>query len=323
MAHKFAEEISITTELVCSPRDDAPPVLVRVIEPPAGPIPDVHTVQTAIASDVRNRLQEICRVNKAPAQRIDYQRFLTFRPGAGALLGADALHELIAELSQLDRVHLTLPCTDYAFPGQTETPYTAGFHFAAQSGADLVALSLHPDIGPATRKAVGELRIDDQKGQKMEGASRCFTDRDAEVALVGPITGHTWNYLEERAACRVRIFADANGSHSGIMGSLFQRSEPEDFLAWIGEIADALFVDSRQLLAGDEVPDELDFYHSDRGDVDAVRHPELRRLTEMARASQHPFILGGPSVVNGILFTLVDAAWRASEDTDRGYDITW
>ena len=107
------------------------------------------------------------------------------------------------------------------------------------------------------------------------------------------------------------------------MGSLFQRSEPEDFLAWIGEIANALFVDSRQLLAGDARPDELDFYHSDRGEVDAVRHPELRRLTEVALASQRPIILGGPSVVNGIMFTLVDAAWRASEDTDRGYDITW
>ena len=320
MAQKFAEEMSITTELVCSPRNDAPPVLVRVIEPPDGPIPDVHTVQTAISSDVRNRVEEVCKVNKTPALGIDYQRVLTFRPGAGALLRNDALHELIAELSQLDRVHLTLPCTDYAFPGQTETPYAAGFHFAAQSGADLIALSLHHSIGPAACKAVEELRIDDQK---MEAASRCFTDRDAEVALVGPIAGHTWNYLEERAACRVRIFADGIGSHSGIMGSLFRRSEPEQFLAWISEIADAVFVDSRQLLAGDEGPDELDFYHSDRGDVDALRHLELRRLTEMARASQHPFILGGPSVVNGILFTLVDAAWRASEDTDRGYDITW
>ena len=190
MTQKFTEEMSTTAELVCSPRDDAPPVLVRVIAPPAGPIPDVHTIQTAIASDVRNRLQETCSVDKAPTQGIDYQRFLTFRPGAGALLGADALHELIIELSQLDRVHLILPCTDYAFPGQTETPYAAGFHFAAQSGADLIALSLHPDIGPAARKAVQELRIDDQKGQKMEDASRCFTNRDAEVALVGPIAGH-------------------------------------------------------------------------------------------------------------------------------------
>ena len=89
------------------------------------------------------------------------------------------------------------------------------------------------------------------------------------------------------------------------------------------ELGHAIFVDSRHLFCDDRKPTAQDFFNSDLGLSDKIRHPELRRLTEMALTADFPIVLGGASLVNGTLFALVEAAWRTGSDVDRGYSVAW
>jgi len=319
-AEMSAEEAPAKTTQICNQADGVAPVLLKVLEPPAGSLPELRSVQVAIAADLRERVQNLYGVSWLHAQAESCQHSIEFGIGAGALLPAEFLQNLVSELAKLDSTQLALPLTDCTTLGEMEIPTTAGTCFAAHTGADIIALALYPDIGFATRDALAQFEI---RNPAMAAAFPLFTDRDAEVVLVGPISSQTWRYLEDKVACRVRIFADGDELHGGIVASLYNQSAPNDFLAWMGQVGDAIFLDSRQFLAGGGQPDELDFYYSDIGFADAVKHPVLRRLTEVALSADYPLILGGPSVVNGLLYALVETAWRTNPNGDRGYHIMW
>ena len=302
------------------PGDDARPVCLVTDVPPAGLPAGVQAVQEAIRTDLWQRLEgALSTLNKCD-EPDDGAPAIELRPGAGALLQAFTLTDLAVRLLPQQRSVLTIPLAEHVATGTPDVPRNAETCFAVQTGADIIALSLHPGAGAGVRDAIAPLIT---RRPRMADTLELFTDRDAEVALAGPIENHTWRFLEDRAACRVRIFADGHESRGGIVSAMFQQSTSDQFLTWLGEIGDAVFLDSRQLLAGRQGPCQSDFYHSDLGDASSVKDPLLKRLTKVAARSKKPLILGGPSVVNGILYVLIDAAWRQNENPDRGYNVKW
>jgi hypothetical protein len=230
------------------------------------------------------------------------------------------LDSLVAFASQSAGVRITLPFINATDGDEWGAPCTLETCFSVETGTDIIALSLHPHTPPALQQAIAALGI---SGDRMAATLECFTNRDAEVALVGPIHNDTWRFLEERAACRIRLFADGNEHQAGIVPDLFRRAGQETVLDWMAQVGDAIFLDSRQFFAGRDLPGALDYYYSDIGNVAHIENPELRELTEMALACEKPIILGGPSIVNGVQYVIVDAAWQFSENSDRGYQIAW
>lgn len=302
------------------PRDGSAVISVVIETGDDIALPHVKQVQEAIVKELHAQLAQMDGAVRINLSRKMGRRSIRFGPGAGALLDTETLQALLSQMAQQDRAHVILPLDNFSYLDGTELPRTAGTCFSVRTGADLIALALHPATKPAAREALGALHLD---CQRMAQAMRCFTDREAEVAIIGPIKPHTWRYLEDEVACRVRVFADAGENAGGLAATLYRRATPADFLAWMGQMGQAIFLDSRQFLAGGPLPSELDFYWSDTGQVEAIQHPDLRRLTELALSAPYPFILGGPSLVNGALYTLVEAAWKSGPDLNRGYQIAW
>lgn len=246
---------------------------------------------------------------------------LTLQPGAGALLNASSLAMLAELLRRHPGAELTLPLTDMTLLGEESLPRTAGTCFAVEDGADLVAAALHADCPPALLRLVEPLQ---PHTASMMAAMHAFTDREAEVAVIGPIQPHTWRFLEDEVACRVRVYADGHGRHAGIAAELYRQAGMERWRSWLRGMADVVVMDTRQFLAGlSPYPTPQDFLASDLGWPAEVGHPLLRELTEAAREGEPPLVLGGPMLLNGGLYALVETAWRIGPDVDRGYHVRW
>ena len=312
--------MQIELDQACGLRDEEAPLWVRFAAPPAGAPAALRAVQEAVAADLRERLSAAVDWMEHLDGHTDGLPDLEFAPGAGALLAGDSLTVLVSALSRAPRRRLVLPLDDTHLAGNPGWPWSAGTCFAAGSAADLIALSLHPDAGPRTREALGALSVDNHV---MRSTLALFTDRDAEVTLFGPVQTHTWRYLENQVACRVRLFADGDAAHAGLAAELYRGATADEFLDWLAQVGNAAFLDSRQFLAGAERPGDLDFFYSDLGRPELVEGPALRALTLMALGARFPLVLGGASVVNGVLYTLVEAAWAQHADVDRGYQISW
>ncbi len=246
---------------------------------------------------------------------------LLLRPGAGALLNAQRLLELAELLRRHPDAQLTLPLTDFTTLGEESVPRSASTCFAVESGADLVVAGLHADCPIELRRLAGSLQA---HTANFTAVVRAFTDRDAEVAVIGPIAPHTWRYLEDEVACRVRVYADGHGRHAGLAAELYRQVGAARWREWLSGMADVIIMDTRQFFAGlSPYPSPEDFLASDLGRPAEVAHPLLRELTEAALEGKPPLILGGPMLLNGGLYALVETAWRIGPDVDRGYHIRW
>ena len=258
----------VKAEKICRQENSSTSVRVILCDSPASRPPAVRAVQQAIATDLRARIAPALLDDAATSTGMGQASRIEIQPGAGALLNEETLNTLIGLAAQQTGACITLPIANSTDACGLDAPYSFETCFSVGTGADIIALSLHPHTTPVVRQAIDALGI---SNTRMAKALACFTNRDAEVALVGPVKNNAWRFLEERAACRVRLFADGSTTQPGIIPDLLQRAGRDAFLDWIAQIGDAIFLDSRQLFAGLERPDEIDFYNSDVGAVDQIR----------------------------------------------------
>jgi hypothetical protein len=147
-------------------------------------------------------------------------------------------------------------------------------------------------------------------------------DRGGELVVAGRIPASVWTYLERETACRVRAFVEERGMRAArdqrprsLLGSILRLSSPADLVDELAGLGDAVILDTRVLMAdlagsAEETawPAAEERFASDFLDSSRVQTPWLRELTEAARASETPFLLGGHALVSDGLRLLVDAA---------------
>lgn len=225
------------------------------------------------------------------------------------------------------------PATDNAVPRRlwdqhgvevAELPRTEATQFNLDTPNDLAALALAGRGGPRLQAALrgGEVRLDTTR---LERAAACFTERTAQVLVAGRVSSVTWNYLERESACRVRVLAeergmqsagtDASGAARSILGALIAESGPARvFGTLLPEWCDAAFIDIRPALVHLGIrPSRAGRFAADAGLPEAVEDARLRAIVEAAQASPVPVVLGGHSLVGGVLPLVNQWAWDAKD----------
>ncbi len=158
---------------------------------------------------------------------------------------------------------------------------------------------------------------------RLEDLLAVLRNRNAELLVAGRVPSSAFAYLEEQAACRVRLFVEERGMRAAPI------HRPRSLLAdWVTEhggaslmehlatLGDAVIIDTRVVMASlagssDTAawPSPEERYASDLGDPSPIATPWLRDLTTAAASASVPFLLGAHTLVSDGLRILTDAAW--------------
>ena len=187
--------------------------------------------------------------------------------------------------------------------------------------AELAVLALTGEGGPRLREYLAALDIDLGRYRRVLDL---FTDRCAQITVAGRVGSHAWQYLERQTACRVRLFAEergmeadgrgAGGEARSLLGFFLEQVGPQRFFDALAELGDAVFIDTRVILAHCRVEaSRSDRFLSDLGRWREIGEPFLRDLTRAAVGASIPALLGGHSLMSGGLMALNEFAWREQE----------
>ena len=208
-------------------------------------------------------------------------------------------------------------CRELDLPAH-ELARTTATSFDVDTPADLVALSLHPDVPPHTRAFLDGLPLD--TGHVVPAIS-AFLNRQAQVLISGRVSSRTMAYLERETLCRTRVLSEergmrasgrlARGEARSVLGMHMEAVGMERFFQdVVPQLGHAAFIDDRVLWAHHGAwPSAEDRFNSDLFQVDRIADPFVRRFTEAALACPVPVVLGGHSLVSGGLCVLIEAAW--------------
>ncbi len=197
-------------------------------------------------------------------------------------------------------------------------PARAATRLDIDTPADLALLSLLPQTGA---QLAAYLRAHPQVAarSRWSAAGNVLFTPASQVMLIGRVASGVWSYVEARTRCWIRVFSEERGmAASGrqaaglvrsLVGAHLARLGPENFFAELGGMAEAVFFDTRVLLAHHHLwPSAADRYASDLGLPDAIHDPFLREFTRAAVNAPMPVVLGGHGVVAGDLYGLVEMA---------------
>jgi CTP:molybdopterin cytidylyltransferase MocA len=198
-----------------------------------------------------------------------------------------------------------------------EWPRSAATQFDLDTPTDLLIAGLLPrpirSIGPHLRTHVAGLGWDDAHVRQ---AAKVLVTPAKQVIIAGRMPQSTWTFLESKTLCWMRVFSEERGMRaSGRLSGGLVRSLLADYLALVGldqffremgELADAMFLDSRVMMAArGSWPSPADRFYSDLRRPDDIADPFLREFTAAALAAPIPVVLGGHSLVSGGLLALI------------------
>jgi hypothetical protein len=202
---------------------------------------------------------------------------------------------------------------------------TTASQFDIDTPSDLAVLKLYQAGGPRLRAYLDSIEIDVQLYERASG----FFLMPSMVVVAGRVGSFTWQYLERETACRIRVLSEERGMQSdereqsgsvrSILGFYLELAGVDGLFQALAELGDAVFLDSRVLLAHAHVsPSRPDRFLSDLGRWQEVSEPFTRELTRAAVQAAVPVVLGGHSLVAGGIMALVQAAWEAHDRTGAG-----
>ena len=200
-------------------------------------------------------------------------------------------------------------------------PRSSATQFNIDSPADLAILKLAGGAGAHLSRFLADFEAALEPYRHL--MSRLVNPK-AEVLLAGRVGSQVWSYLESETACRVRIYSEERGMQaagrdtSGEVRSLLafhlRAVGCQRFFAELAELADAVCIDTRPLLAHLGVQaTRPDRFWSDLGCAAKIEEPFLREFTEAAQQAPVPVLLGRHSLVAGGLMLLTEADWREED----------
>ena len=201
-------------------------------------------------------------------------------------------------------------------------PPSAGTRLDIDTPADLLLLAHLVDHGPHLRRNLENyLRpaASQRDGSRWLAAGRRLFTAGGQVALIGRVSSAVWGHVEANTQAWIRVFSEergmtasgrlAAGQVKSMVSAHLNRLGPTAFFDELSELAQAVFFDTRVVLAHSRrSPSTGDRYASDLGLVESIRDPWLRQFTAAALEAPIPIVLGGHGVVTGDLYGLVEVA---------------
>lgn len=195
-----------------------------------------------------------------------------------------------------------------------------GLNFDVDTPTDVLIMSVHPELGPQTRKAVEQVNWDRSPYLELR---KLLNDPNGELLIYGRIGSNLFKYLDEHSRCRIRLFSeergmkalgrDQRGEVQGLVGRLIQELGYQGFFEFLSQIVQGAVLDTRVIF--EHFKWELssaDRFASDLGKTQLIEHTSLREFTQAALDAPIPILLGGHSLVAGGLWALVDAGLKSS-----------
>jgi hypothetical protein len=181
---------------------------------------------------------------------------------------------------------------------------------------DLLVLERHQGTRPHLRALLGQLTW---RGDHLDAAVEVLRREATQVIVAGRVPSWVWNLLEQSTRAWLRVFAEergmrasgrqARGEVKSLLNEYLDLVGFERFFVGLAEMADAVLLDSRVILASRGLwPCDADRFHSDLLMDALIRDPFLRALTAAARSAPVPVVMGGQSLAAGGLAALLEGA---------------
>jgi hypothetical protein len=287
--------------------------------------------------------QELSRIIRE--KKLD--RVCTIGAGAGALLSIGDLRGIREDLESSEMLVLSnnsysadlvaftpasaldaidLPATDNPLPRRLHQQAGLASRQLDKSAATLLDVDTPTDAALLVRhpSCPAELRPlaawQDVLAGRIDALMRLVTTPDKELLVAGRVGAPVWTFIETQTACRVRMLAeergmqaagrDVSGDARSALGFLYEDVGARAFFAKMGELCDGMLFDSRVLFAHMRWrPGADERFASDLFMADRIAAAPLREFTLAARGASFPLLLGGHTLVSGVLWTMVEAAW--------------
>jgi hypothetical protein len=274
-------------------------------------------------------------------------RLCTIGAGAGALFSVAELDALRRELESSEALVLSnnyysadlvaftpasaldvieLPATDNPLPRRLHQQGGLSSRQLHRSAATLLDVDTPADAAvlkrhPACPDGLRALETwEPELGGRIDALMRLITTPERELLVAGRVGAPVWSYLESQTACRVRMLAEERGMQAAgrdssrdartALGFLYQEIGPEPFFERMSELGNGMLFDTRVLFAHmgwrASGPDR---FASDLFRADHISEKPLAAFTKAAASAGYPVLLGGHTLVAGVLWTLVEAAW--------------